>query len=128
MYAFGYMVQPAAMSAAHNALNTPHHDGRAHGSARYALELSACQVVGIWAVLTMDPSRATESERTAVPTSGTSSQLQAPAVRSHTRMLPRLSPAARQQPNTVLRPIEGCSHDQVQGTDFQRQLQLQIKA
>ena len=41
----------------------------------------------------MEPSSATDSDRTAVPTSGTSSQLHAPAVRSHTRMLPRLSPA-----------------------------------
>lgn len=41
----------------------------------------------------MEPSRATVRLRTAVPTSGTSSQLQAPAVRSHTRMLPLLSPA-----------------------------------
>jgi hypothetical protein len=35
------------------------------------------------------------THRTGVPTSGTSSQEQAPAVRSHTRMLPAASPAGR---------------------------------
>lgn len=45
------------------------------------------------AATTREPSRATERERTAVPTSGTSSQLHALAVRSHTRMLPCWSPA-----------------------------------
>ena len=67
--------------------------GAANHSARFQIMFLAVREGKALVILTMDPSRATDSERTAVPTSGTSSQLHAPAVRSHTLMLPRLSPA-----------------------------------
>ena len=47
----------------------------------------------LFAAMTMEASCATVRDRTGVPTSGTSSQLHAPAVRSHTLMFPCWSPA-----------------------------------
>ena len=59
------------------------------------------------AATTREPSSATVMERTAVPTSGTSSQLHAFAVRSHTRMLPCWSPARGHSDITCLWPELG---------------------